>query len=89
LSQGLPPLPRRMRKAWMAAFARDMVGDAPPVFEVRLVDGGLYLEGGLSALLRLEVLRAKGERSLSVNVTRKNAIGCDSSCVAPTCPLAS
>lgn len=89
LTRGLPPLPRRMKRAWVESFARVAIGDGATPFSFRLVDGGLYLEGGLSALLRLEITRARGEESVLAIIVGSLATGCEGCAGIPTCPLAS
>lgn len=59
---GIPPMPRKLIKAWRSAFAELRRGDeGQSRFVFRFVAGRPYLEGGSAALLRLELARARGE----------------------------
>lgn len=69
LSRGLPPLRRSSLRAWNAAYAR-FATEAYEAFPVRCWRGAWYLEGGDEALLRLEILRARGEEAVLVRPIR-------------------
>jgi hypothetical protein len=61
----LPVMGRKLRTAWRHWFLCDDV-DSYPVPRVRLGPGGWYLTGEPSALVVVEVLRAKGHGALRV-----------------------
>jgi hypothetical protein len=76
LSLGLPPLPRRLQGAWLKAYGRMIQGEVEGGFAFRVNKGGWYLEGGAEALLRLEILRARGETSVSATIAGERDLRC-------------
>jgi hypothetical protein len=61
----LPVMGRKLRAAWRHWFLSDDI-DSYPAPNVRLGPGGWYLIGEPAALVVVEVLRAKGHRTLAV-----------------------
>lgn len=63
LARGLPVIPRSLRSAWCHNFARIGQEESGQSLSFRLDSGEWYLEGGSLALLKLEILRSRGERA--------------------------
>jgi hypothetical protein len=61
LTKGLPTLPRKLKEAWKGEYSR-VASDT--VLDFSLRGGNWYLVGGNKALLRLEILRARGEEAV-------------------------
>jgi hypothetical protein len=61
----LPPLSRKLVAAWQQGLALEE-SDTRFLLGVRSGPDGWYLTGGVSALLHLEILRAKGRRFIEV-----------------------
>jgi hypothetical protein len=60
----LPILPRRLETAWILAYRRMEDLDDVEAFSLLRTDGRWFLEGGMGELLRLEILRSRGEDSI-------------------------
>jgi hypothetical protein len=74
LRRGVPPLPRALARAWKTAYSRVGLDGEDGPFALRLAEGAWYLEGGWRALLRLELLRMRGEVAIpteAVNALRR------------------
>jgi hypothetical protein len=61
----LPVMPRRLAAAWREDYGRYAEAESFEPFNVRRSSGYWLLEGGMRELLRLELLRARGEAALS------------------------
>jgi hypothetical protein len=59
--RGLPALPRELAAAWRSEYYRRDCEDSFEPFMVRACSGQWLLEGGVRELMRLELLRARGE----------------------------
>jgi hypothetical protein len=64
LRPSLPPMDRALLGQWRRAFSSLGSEEEGESFGLRLHGGAWYLEGGARALVRLELLRTRGERSL-------------------------
>jgi hypothetical protein len=64
LRPGVPPMAKSLLREWRKAFSRFAVGEETWIFALRSKGGLWYLEGGAPALLRLELMRMRGERGL-------------------------
>lgn len=83
LSRSLPRLSRSLRRSWLNAYARAATAEEEDsrAFEFSLVGGKLYLEGGNSELIRLEVAKALGRAAIPA-VIRSAGEDCVGRCCA-------
>jgi hypothetical protein len=60
-ARGLPALPRALEAAWLERFSRLEEEGQARAFRLRWSGESWLLEGGIGELLRLELLRSRGE----------------------------
>jgi hypothetical protein len=63
-SRGIPPMPKSLLREWLGLYLRGGVEEEDWLFTLRSYRGEWYLAGGNAALLKLEILRMRGEESV-------------------------